>query len=193
VAEKSARRDEVKERLKAANLVRYVLLAAVGIAVVVGVIVSLAGHRSPRKQGGLSPVSSSNGGAADSAAHDDIRHFIESYFRDWSAGDMAAYKAHFDPSARIAFVTDGRVVDALDRDPFVAEQARLIGVSPVRMVERMTSFTVEADETAAHVTAGWELRKGPETSTGVDRFTLIHGPEGQWRIVHLLFYPRPAP
>ena len=103
---------------------------------------------------------------------------------------MDAYKSHFDPSARIALIEDGRVLVALDRDPFVAEQARIVAASSVRMTEHMTSFAAEADETAAQVAAGWELRKGSETSTGVDRFTLIRDPEGRWKIIYLAFYLR---
>jgi ketosteroid isomerase-like protein len=175
VAAKSAQPVEVKERLKGRSLIRCVWLAAIGVTVGVGAILLSGGH-CPAK--------------GDSGAHEDIRQFIESYFRVWSAGDMKAYASHFDPSARIALVADGRVLEALDRDPFVAQQAENMAASPVPMKEHMTSFTVEADETAAHVTAGWELHKGPETSTGVDRFTLIRDPQGQWKIVYLVFYAR---
>ena len=123
-------------------------------------------------------------------AQPDIRPFLESYFGTWSAGDMAAYRAHFDPAAQIAMAERGEIVWVEERDPFVAEQAKLIRESPVPMVERMTTFTAEADAAAAQATAGWELQKGGRTITGVDRFTLIRDPQGQWKILFLVFYGR---
>jgi hypothetical protein len=123
-------------------------------------------------------------------AEQDIRPFLESYFGTWSAGDMAAYRAHFDPAAQIAMVERGEVVDIAELDPFVAGQAKLIRAAAVPMVERMTTFTVESDAAAAQATAGWELQKGGQTITGVDRFTLIRDPQGQWKILFLVFYGR---
>jgi hypothetical protein len=123
-------------------------------------------------------------------AQEDIRPFLESYFGTWSAGDMTAYRAHFDPSARIAMVERGEIVYITELDPFVAEQSKLIRESTVPMVERMTTFTAESDAAAAQATAGWELQKGGQTITGVDRFTLIRDPQGQWKILFLVFYGR---
>jgi hypothetical protein len=120
----------------------------------------------------------------------DIRQFLESYFSTWSAGDMAGYKSHFDPDAQIAMVHEGEVVYVASLEPFVAEQAKAIRESPERMVERMTTFTADADAAAAQATAGWELKKGSRTVTGVDRFTLIRNPQREWKILFLVFYER---
>jgi hypothetical protein len=122
------------------------------------------------------------------APHQDIRSFLESYFSDWSAGDLAAYRSHFDPAARIALVRQGEIVYVAPLDPFLDEEASLLRASATPVVERMTTFTADADATAAQAAAGWELRKGSETTTGVDRFTLIRDPQGQWKILFLVFY-----
>lgn len=119
---------------------------------------------------------------------DQIHSFIESYFRDWSAGDVEGYKNHFDPAATIVYAENGAVVRSTRRDPFVAEQAAYLKEVPGQVVERMTSFTAEADDAAAQVTAQWELRKPGEIETGVDRFTLLRDAAGNWKIVTLVFY-----
>jgi hypothetical protein len=119
-----------------------------------------------------------------------IRKFTESYFSVWSNGDMAAYREHFAPAARIAYVQGGAVVKVMDRDPFVDQQAEAVARAPVKMVERMTSFTCNSDGTAAQVTADWELKRGNEVTVGVDRFTLIRASDGLWKIAFLLFYER---
>ena len=117
-----------------------------------------------------------------------IRSFIESYFHDWSAGDVEGYKNHFDPAATIVYVDSGTVSRSTLSDPFVAEQGAYLKEAHGQVVERMTSFTAEADDAAAQVTAQWELRKPGEIETGVDRFTLLRDAAGKWKIVGLLFY-----
>ena len=129
-------------------------------------------------------------GRPNSATEEGIRQFAESYFAVWSDGDMAAYREHFVPSAQIALVADGQVVRVVERDPFVAQQAEGIVKAGVKMTERMTSFSVNTDGTAALVTADWELRRGSQITVGVDRFTLIRDPHGLWKIAFLLFYER---
>jgi hypothetical protein len=119
-----------------------------------------------------------------------IRKFTESYFTVWSNGDMAAYREHFAAAARIAYVQDRAVVKVMERDPFVDQQAEAIAKAGVKMIERMTSFSVDTDGTGAQVTADWELKRGNEITVGVDRFTLIRAPDGLWKIVFLLFYER---
>ncbi len=119
-----------------------------------------------------------------------IRKFTESYFAVWSAGDMAAYREHFAAAARIAYVHDSTVVKVMERDPFVDQQTEAIAKVGVKMTERMTSFSVNTDGTAAQVTADWELKRGNDISVGVDRFTLIRAPDGLWKIAFLLFYER---
>jgi hypothetical protein len=123
-----------------------------------------------------------------SLTEEGIRKFTESYFAVWSKGDMAAYREHFTPAARIAYVQDGAVVKVLDRDPFVDQQTEAVTKASAKMTERMTSFAVNCDGTAAQVTADWELKRGNEISVGVDRFTLIRAPDGLWKIAFLLFY-----
>ena len=123
-------------------------------------------------------------------AQDDIRSFLESYFGTWSARDIAGYRSHFDPAAEIAMVEQGEIVYVVQLDPFVEEQAKLISESREPMVEWMTTFTAQADAAAAQATVGWELQKGSQTITGVDRFTLIRDPQGQWKILFLVFYGR---
>jgi len=122
--------------------------------------------------------------AADSA----IAQFLDSYFRDWSAGDMAAYRAHFDESAHVSFVRDGRVEWCQELDPFIREQDRILRAAAGTMRERMTSFTAENDAVTAHVTARWELAHGGGKTVGVDRFTLVRDPAGRWKIIALVFY-----
>ena len=129
-------------------------------------------------------------GRPGSATEEGIRQFAESYFAVWSDGDMAAYREHFAPAAQIAFVEGGQIVRVVQRDPFVAQQAENIVKAGAKMTERMTSFSVNTDGTAAQVTADWELRRGRQITIGVDRFTLIRDPHGLWKIAFLLFYER---
>jgi ketosteroid isomerase-like protein len=121
-------------------------------------------------------------------AEKEIRQFAESYFRDWSAGDIAAYRAHFDESAQIAFVRDGQVVECQALEPFIRQQDQMLREAKGTMSERMTSFRVQFDAVTAHVTAHWELTHGREKTVGVDRFTLLRNPRGQWKILYLVFY-----
>jgi hypothetical protein len=125
-------------------------------------------------------------------AHDreEIRGFLESYFRVWSAGDMVAYRSHFDPSAQVALLDQGRVAVVAELDPFMEKEEKLRRETTVPMRERMVSFTADADETTAHVTAQWELKKGDDITTGVDRFTLVRDRQGTWKILFLAFYQR---
>jgi hypothetical protein len=117
-----------------------------------------------------------------------IERFLTAYFRDWSAGDMAAYRAHFDDSARIAFIRDGRVEWCQELDAFIREQDRILRAAEGTMRERMTSFTAENDAATALVTARWELTHRDGSTFGVDRFTLVRDPAGRWKIAALAFY-----
>ena len=120
-----------------------------------------------------------------------LERFLEGYFASWSSGDMQAYKAHFDEHSRILLVENGRIRFAFPRDSFVELQAKLIADAKAPMVERMTSYTADADETAATVAARWLLERSNEKQTGMDRFTLIRDSRGNWKIVSLLFYIDP--
>jgi hypothetical protein len=123
-------------------------------------------------------------------ANEDIRGFLESYFGDWSAGDMVAFRSHFDPSAQIALLDRGQVAFVAELDPFVEKEEKLRRETTVPMLEHMASYTADADDTTAHVTAQWELHKGGEITTGVDRFTLVRDRQGKWKILFLTFYQR---
>ena len=123
-----------------------------------------------------------------SQARAGLERFLESYFATWSSGDMGSYKAHFYQHALIVSVENGRIRLALPRDSFVELQTKLIANAEAPMVERMTSYTADVDETAATVVASWLLEKGDEKKTGIDRFTLIRDDSGNWKIVALLFY-----
>lgn len=121
-------------------------------------------------------------------AQREIGEFLESYFRVWSAGDVPKYQSHFDDSARIAFAQNGQVVECQELEPFIRQQAKILGAAKGSLVERMTSFHAQSDTTTAHVTAHWELTNGSEKTIGVDRFTLLRDPQGQWKILYLVFY-----
>jgi len=128
---------------------------------------------------------------ATTPREEQIHGFIESYFHDWSAGDVEGYKNHFDPAATIVYMEKGEVAHSSRRDPFIAQQAQYLKDAQGQMVERMTSLTAEADDAAAQVTAHWELRKPGQLETGVDRFTLSRDAAGNWKIVTLVFYAYP--
>ncbi|MHC4200437.1 MAG: nuclear transport factor 2 family protein [Planctomycetota bacterium] len=147
---------------------------AAGLALA-GAVACLAGCRG-------APSSHAPGASAD------LEPFLRSYFASWSAGDMEAYRGHFDERARIALLKDGRLVYTMERDRFVDGQAALQSKARTKAVERMTSFTADEDAKAATVTARWELVRGAETKTGVDRFTLVRDERGKWKIVSLVFY-----
>ena len=118
----------------------------------------------------------------------DLKPFLESYFAAWSRGDIEAYKSLFHKNARITYVEDGTARAALSRDAFVRQQAAAIARAKVPMSERMTSFSATEDDVAATVSAQWELKKGDETVTGVDLFTLIRDTDGKWKIISLVYY-----
>jgi len=127
-------------------------------------------------------------GADGSDYSPDLKAFIGSYFTDWSARNVEAYKAHFHEKARIALVADGAVVQPLDLAPFIAQQTAAHARAKTPMTERMTSFSALQDEAAASVAATWELKTAAGTETGVDRFTVIRDAQGKWKIVSLVFY-----
>lgn len=118
----------------------------------------------------------------------DLEPFLRSYFATWSAGDMRAYREHFHRDAVIALVEGGEVKSSLPRDRFVMLQKAARARSGEQMVERMTSFTADEDDSAATVVARWKLTKGEHVERGVDRFTLIRDGRGRWKIVSLVFY-----
>ncbi|MCZ7647282.1 MAG: nuclear transport factor 2 family protein [Planctomycetota bacterium] len=121
-------------------------------------------------------------------ASDALAAFLKSYFQSWSDGNMAAYRAHFHPQARICFVNAGKVLYALDAEEFLAQQEKLVKESKVPMEERILKSVVQEDAQAASAVVHWELLKGEQRSTGVDRFTLMRSAEGPWTITSLMFY-----
>jgi hypothetical protein len=140
---------------------------------------------------GTTPGNAAAGQRSRPQGDAELESFLKSYFATWSSGDMAAYKAHFHPYATITSVQKGRIYLAVPRDPFVEIQSKLIRDAKGTMIEQMTSYTADVDETAATVEARWLLEKGDEKQTGIDRFILIRDESGRWKIVALLFYPSP--
>ncbi len=132
--------------------------------------------------------SRSNGGSTPARPSGDVAAFLHGYFESWSDGDMARYRAHFDPKAVISFAADGKVQWTQNLDEFIDQQTRITQAPGAQATERMLSFEVNVDVAAASVTARWVLTRGARTRQGVDRFTLIRDKQGRWRIVGLVFY-----
>jgi ketosteroid isomerase-like protein len=121
--------------------------------------------------------------APDEAA---IKAHLERYFTSWSAKDMDAYAACFDPQARILFHAAGRVGSEGLTD-FLASQRMAHQTASGTMTEVPTKFTIgqTGDLATAHVR--WELRiEKAASKTGTDVFTLVKTSSG-WRIATLVW------
>jgi hypothetical protein len=133
--------------------------------------------------------SASDRGETDSRDKE-VRRFIETYFRTWSAGEMDKYAACFHPEAVIQFIDKGQIRTQL-APQFLAEQRRYQGQS--KSVEMPLSAEVRFEEMLARAVVRWKLLgSGGRTKYGYDHFTLIPQ-EGGWKIVNLVFYETKSP
>ena len=129
---------------------------------------------------------------ADSKQKQEVREFIDRYFRSWSNQDMDRYGQCFMPQAAIQLIDDSwpTPYDAAGAVP--AKPGRLpppgrqphdrdarIGRNPLRGEPRPRPGLLEA-------------RRRPAHEYGYDHFTLMKS-DGKWRIANLVFYTTPAP
>jgi pyroglutamyl-peptidase len=121
----------------------------------------------------------------------EVRRFIETYFRTWSAGEMDQYAACFHAGAVIQFVDKERIRTQL-APQFLAEQ-RQYQSGTSRSMEVPLSAEVRFEGAIARAIVRWKLLgSNGRTKYGYDHFTLIRQENG-WKIANLLFYETPAP
>ena len=129
-------------------------------------------------------------GAAGQETKDaEIKAFVETYFRSWSAADFATYRGCFHPEATLDvksptgwlrwdltnFFASQQVMQTRDRATEVPMDIRVLGRGP----------------DTAFVEIAWKLTRGPSTPvTGIDWFTLTKTEAG-WKILHLTFWEDP--
>jgi len=133
-------------------------------------------QNSPEAEEEASPVSA------------DLEPFLETYFGAWSANDMETYRSCFDELAVVSFLRDGEVRSSLRLDEFIDQQVGYLARVEGPVSERMTSFSADEDPQAATVMVRWTYEGEGERNTGTDRFTLIRGPDGAWKIAALVWY-----
>lgn len=122
-----------------------------------------------------------------SAREQDVKAFIEHYFKCWSDQDMDAYDDCFMTDACIQYVDDQGQLFTTPRQRFVASQREVHRRSSVRSVEVPETIEIRFEQKLARVVAYWRLNAGSRIQKGYDHFTLIQE-RGKWRIVNLLFY-----
>ena len=117
----------------------------------------------------------------------ELRTFLARYFSTWSARDMEAYGACFDPQARILFVTKTGDVISDGTMEFLHGQKLAHEQSETPMTEQPLEMIIQGDAKVAQATVTWVLKKGAKEERGTDFFTLRRDGDG-WKIVSLVFY-----
>jgi pyroglutamyl-peptidase len=118
---------------------------------------------------------------------DEVRTFVERYFRTWSDQDMDGYDSCFLPEAIIQFIDDRGAITTTGKTRFVASQREVHRRSEERNIEVPESVEVRMEGRLARAVVFWKLTSGARIQKGYDHFTLIKR-EGKWRIVNLVFY-----
>ncbi|APW63488.1 nuclear transport factor 2 family protein [Paludisphaera borealis] len=124
---------------------------------------------------------------AASAREQDVKSFIEHYFKSWSDQDMDAYDDCFMADACIQYIDTQGQLFTTPRQRFVAGQREVHRRSSVRSIEVPESIEIRFEQKIARVVAYWRLNAGARVQKGYDHFTLKQE-RGKWRIVNLLFY-----
>jgi hypothetical protein len=126
-------------------------------------------------------------GAAAHPEQAPIEALLQRYFATWSARDMEAYGACFDPGARVSFVEKNGRSSSQGLTDFLHGQKLAHQRSTSPMTEEPVAMRISGDSRVAFAEVRWRLLKGGEIVTGVDFFTLARGRDG-WRILALVFY-----
>ncbi|HEV3342919.1 MAG TPA: nuclear transport factor 2 family protein [Pirellulales bacterium] len=124
---------------------------------------------------------------ADERRREEVKRFVEGYFRSWSKQDMAAYGDCFARQACIQFIDARGEVHTSAKDDFVAGQREVHRTSPHAMVEVPQTIDIRFEARLAEAVVYWKLTAGPRTELGYDHFRLAKQ-GGDWKIVNLVFY-----
>jgi pyroglutamyl-peptidase len=132
----------------------------------------------------------------DDPRQQEVKEFVNRYFRTWSEQDMKGYNDCFMSDACIQFIDPRGRLHTYPRQEFIANQRDYHRNAPHRAKEVPESTHIRFEAKLARAVVYWKLTAGPRTETGYDHFTLMKY-EGDWRIVSLVFYategPEPVP
>ena len=129
---------------------------------------------------------------ADARRRQEVKTFVEGYFRSWSRQDMAAYADCFLREAAIQFIDGQGEVHTLDKNDFVAGQREVHRAAPQRMVEVPETIEIRFESRLAEAVVYWKLTAGARTEFGYDHFRLARQ-AGKWKIMNLVFYGEKPP
>jgi pyroglutamyl-peptidase len=133
------------------------------------------------------PAPAAQGSSTAPAREQEVKAFIEHYFKCWSDQDMDAYDDCFMSDACIQYIDAHGQLFTSQRQRFVASQREVHRRSTTRSVEVPESIEIRFEQKLARVVAYWRLNSGTRVQKGYDHFTLKQE-RGKWRIVNLLFY-----
>jgi hypothetical protein len=121
-----------------------------------------------------------------------IEKIVHSYFELWSTGKIDEYGDLFAETAAIQYLSDGNELTTLGLVPFLHEQRQLQVDPRSRSKEAPVNIEIKFGSRLARAKVFYKLTFAEETSYGYDHFTFAKV-EGDWRIVHLLYYDAPPP
>jgi len=142
---------------------------------------SEAGQETPQSAAQPAPT------AEASAREQEVKAFVERYFKVWSDQDMDAYDDCFMTDASIQYIDQRGQLFTTPRQRFVASQREIHRRSAVRSVEVPETIEIRFEQQFARAVVYWKLTAGTRVQKGYDHFTLKRD-DGRWRIVNLLFY-----
>ncbi len=125
--------------------------------------------------------------AAPSAREQEVKTFVEHYFKVWSDQDMDGYDDCFMTDACIQYIDGQGQLFTTPRQRFVASQREIHRRSSTRSIEVPETIEIRFEQKIARAVVYWKLTSGARIQKGYDHFTLKQE-RGQWRIVNLLFY-----
>jgi len=138
-----------------------------------------AGQEAPKADAQPAP--------AASAKEQEVKAFVERYFKVWSDQDMDAYDDCFMTDASIQYIDHRGQLFTTPRQRFVASQRDIHRRSTTRSIEVPVTIEIRFEQEIARAVVYWKLTAGPRIQMGYDHFTLKQD-HGRWRIVNLLFY-----
>lgn len=124
---------------------------------------------------------------ADKAKEQEVKAFVEHYFKVWSDQDMDAYDDCFMTDAVIQYIDHRGQLFTTPRQRFVAGQREIHRRSTTRSIEVPVTIDIRFEQEFARAVVYWKLTSGSRVQMGYDHFTLKQD-RGRWRIVNLLFY-----
>jgi hypothetical protein len=128
--------------------------------------------------------------AATEAREQDVKQFLEGYFRSWSRQDLQRYGQCFLPQAAIQVIDPAGRLGTVPLGPFLKSQELAQKEAKTPMTETPESMEVRFEGKLARAVVYWKLVDGEKVETGYDHFTLMETAAG-WRIAHLIFYTTP--